>query len=132
MVFFVVFLIRDMTLDGKIPAGPLAQKWDKHRFDIKLVMELRGTACVAVPKPLERSRHASRPPERERDRSPRAPRHVEPGRADAPPRPGPGSPSYANVPISPSNRNGESWTYVGKQRCKTFEPPGAAPRIICP
>ena len=26
-----------MTLDGNIPAGPLAQKWDKHRFDIKLV-----------------------------------------------------------------------------------------------
>jgi succinate dehydrogenase / fumarate reductase flavoprotein subunit len=26
-----------MTLDGKTPAGPLAQKWDKHRFDIKLV-----------------------------------------------------------------------------------------------
>ena len=26
-----------MTLDSKIPSGPLAQKWDKHRFDIKLV-----------------------------------------------------------------------------------------------
>jgi succinate dehydrogenase / fumarate reductase, flavoprotein subunit len=26
-----------MTLDGKIPPGPLAQKWDKHRFDMKLV-----------------------------------------------------------------------------------------------
>ena len=26
-----------MTLDGKIPSGPLAQKWDKHRFDMKLV-----------------------------------------------------------------------------------------------
>ena len=34
--------------------------------------ELRGTSCVAIPKPQERSRHASRPPERERDRSPRA------------------------------------------------------------
>jgi succinate dehydrogenase / fumarate reductase flavoprotein subunit len=26
-----------MTLDSKIPSGPLAAKWDKHRFDIKLV-----------------------------------------------------------------------------------------------
>ncbi len=26
-----------MILDAKIPSGPLAQKWDKHRFDMKLV-----------------------------------------------------------------------------------------------
>ena len=26
-----------MTLDSKIPSGPIAQKWDKHRFDLKLV-----------------------------------------------------------------------------------------------
>jgi succinate dehydrogenase / fumarate reductase flavoprotein subunit len=26
-----------MTLNAKTPSGPLAQKWDKHRFDIKLV-----------------------------------------------------------------------------------------------
>jgi succinate dehydrogenase / fumarate reductase, flavoprotein subunit len=26
-----------MMLDGKIPGGPLAEKWDKHRFDLKLV-----------------------------------------------------------------------------------------------
>jgi succinate dehydrogenase / fumarate reductase flavoprotein subunit len=26
-----------MLLDAKIPAGPLAKKWDKHRFDLKLV-----------------------------------------------------------------------------------------------
>jgi len=26
-----------MSLDAKIPSGPLAQKWDKHRFDLKLV-----------------------------------------------------------------------------------------------
>ncbi len=70
---------------------------------------------------------AARPPEREQ--SLRAQRHVEPGRADAP---RPGSTSYANAPISPNNRNGESWIYVGKQRCKTYEPPGSAPRIICP
>jgi hypothetical protein len=87
-------------------------------------MELRGTSCVA--KPPERSHHAARPPER--DRPLRTQR--EPGRADAP-RPG-GATSYANVPIAPNNRNGESWIYVGKQRCKTYEPPGSPPRIICP
>jgi hypothetical protein len=85
--------------------------------------ELRGNNCVA--KPPERSRHASRPPEH--DRPLRAQR--EPGRADGP---RPGSSSYANVPIAPNNRNGESWIYVGKQRCKTYEPPGSAPRVICP
>ncbi|MDE2040041.1 MAG: fumarate reductase/succinate dehydrogenase flavoprotein subunit [Elusimicrobia bacterium] len=26
-----------MTLDGKIPAGAMADKWDKHRFELKLV-----------------------------------------------------------------------------------------------
>src|SRR5271165_498747 len=26
-----------MNLDPNIPSGPLAQKWDKHRFDMKLV-----------------------------------------------------------------------------------------------
>jgi len=26
-----------MILDAKIPAGPLADKWDKHKFDVKLV-----------------------------------------------------------------------------------------------
>ncbi len=26
-----------MLLDGKIPGGPLQQKWDKHRFEMKLV-----------------------------------------------------------------------------------------------
>ncbi len=26
-----------MKLDAKIPTGPLAEKWDKHRFDLKLV-----------------------------------------------------------------------------------------------
>jgi succinate dehydrogenase / fumarate reductase flavoprotein subunit len=26
-----------MSLDAKIPSGPLAQKWDKHRFNMKLV-----------------------------------------------------------------------------------------------
>ena len=26
-----------MKLDAKIPAGPIEKKWDKHRFDMKLV-----------------------------------------------------------------------------------------------
>ena len=26
-----------MELNGKVPAGPLAEKWDKHRFNLKLV-----------------------------------------------------------------------------------------------
>ncbi len=26
-----------MNLDARIPSGPLAQKWDKHKFDLKLV-----------------------------------------------------------------------------------------------
>src|SRR6187399_2797047 len=26
-----------MALDSKIPSGPIQQKWDKHRFDMKLV-----------------------------------------------------------------------------------------------
>ena len=26
-----------MTLDSKIPSGPIEQKWDKHRFDMKLI-----------------------------------------------------------------------------------------------
>jgi succinate dehydrogenase / fumarate reductase flavoprotein subunit len=26
-----------MMLDGKVPGGPIAEKWEKHRFDLKLV-----------------------------------------------------------------------------------------------
>ena len=26
-----------MNLDSKVPPGPLAEKWDQHRFDMKLV-----------------------------------------------------------------------------------------------
>ena len=26
-----------MELNSNIPSGPLAEKWDKHRFDMKLV-----------------------------------------------------------------------------------------------
>ncbi len=33
----VVVALIDMKLDAKIPSGSLAQKWDKHKFEIKLV-----------------------------------------------------------------------------------------------
>ena len=26
-----------MKLDAKIPSGPITQKWDRHRFELKLV-----------------------------------------------------------------------------------------------
>ena len=26
-----------MQLDAHIPSGPIQEKWDKHRFDLKLV-----------------------------------------------------------------------------------------------
>ena len=27
----------DITLDAKVPDGPIEEKWDKHKFDMKLV-----------------------------------------------------------------------------------------------
>jgi succinate dehydrogenase / fumarate reductase flavoprotein subunit len=30
-------VIKDMDLNSKVPAGPLADKWTKHKFDLKLV-----------------------------------------------------------------------------------------------
>src|SRR3977135_1064531 len=27
----------DLTLDGKVPGGPIEQRWDQHKFDMKLV-----------------------------------------------------------------------------------------------
>jgi succinate dehydrogenase / fumarate reductase flavoprotein subunit len=29
--------VAEKTLDSKAPAGPVQEKWDKHRFDMKLV-----------------------------------------------------------------------------------------------
>src|SRR5215471_17844014 len=100
------------TVDRPTPEALEAVRSHKERvcpLPCEPGTELRGTSCVATPKPPERSRRAARPPER--DRSLRAQRYTEPERADAP-----RSGSYANVPISPNNRNGESWIYVGKQR----------------
>jgi hypothetical protein len=75
--------------------------------------ELRGTSCVATPRRLEqRSRHAARPPERERSRSPTPPANADAG--------------------SSALRKGESWTYQGNKRCKAVDMLGLPPRIICP
>jgi hypothetical protein len=80
--------------------------------------ELHGTSCVAAPRPLERSRHAARPPEREqRSRSARPSRQAEPAHA---------------VAGSQSLGRGESWIYQGNKRCKAYDAPGVPPRIVCP
>ena len=31
---------RDMELKSKVPAGPIEQKWDTHRFEMKLAVPL--------------------------------------------------------------------------------------------
>jgi succinate dehydrogenase / fumarate reductase flavoprotein subunit len=36
-VFHFLRPTKRMSLDAKIPPGPIAQKWDKHKFDLKLV-----------------------------------------------------------------------------------------------
>ncbi len=37
-----------MELRARIPAGPLAEKWDRHRFEMKLVNPANNGACVAA------------------------------------------------------------------------------------
>src|SRR5207247_3012322 len=34
---WILDVLSRMPLDSKTPSGPLAQKWDKHKFDLKLV-----------------------------------------------------------------------------------------------
>jgi Caspase domain len=70
--------------------------------------ELHGTGCIPVSRDRSPQTAAH---SRERVRSLRTSRRVEPARADA---------------------GGESWIDVGKQRCETFKLMGAAPHIICP
>ena len=58
-----------MALDGHVPGGPLAEKWDRHRFDLKLVnpankrrhsvivvgtgfMAFTALLMIMIPKPL--------------------------------------------------------------------------------
>jgi hypothetical protein len=91
--------------------------------------ELRGGSCVEVHR--EPAHHASRPSERERpdrERPPRAQRSDEPRRADS----GPRTPTRAeNQMLDP--KKGETWTYLpGGKRCKTYQPMGETPRVICP
>ncbi|MEY3460257.1 MAG: hypothetical protein RL215_3414, partial [Planctomycetota bacterium] len=32
-----MFRVASDTLNSRVPEGPLAQKWDNHRFNLKLV-----------------------------------------------------------------------------------------------
>jgi hypothetical protein len=90
--------------------------------------ELRGESCVEVHKEKERDRHAARPPASERPA--RGQRIDEPRRVDEP-RASPRLPTAEeNKSLDP--KKGESWFYLGGQRCKTYQPMGETPRIICP
>jgi uncharacterized caspase-like protein len=90
-------------------------------------LELREGRCVAKSNAATRSRkhpaaHAPEPSSRDVARRPAATRDKRSATADNPP----------PLVTPPGNPNRESYTYVGNKRCRTFEPPGAAPRIICP
>lgn len=93
--------------------------------------EPRNGSCVAKIKPSPEAaprNNAARARDRNRREVTRHPGPAESGerraaRSDNPP---------PLVPTVPGNPYRESYTYVGNKRCKTFEPPGAAPRIICP
>ena len=93
--------------------------------------ELRGGRCVEVHR--EPARHAARPseherPERERSQQPQRSEPREPRRTEG----GLRLPTREeNQTLDP--RKGESWTYLpGGKRCKTYQPMGETPRIICP
>jgi hypothetical protein len=91
--------------------------------------EPRDGSCVAKSKPSPEAaprKNAARSQERnhrEVTRHPAASGERRAARSDNPP---------PLVPTVPGNPYRESYTYVGNKRCKTWEPPGAAPRIICP
>jgi hypothetical protein len=94
-------------------------------------MELRGGRCVEVHR--EPARHAARPSEQER------PEHERPQRPQrAEPREPRRTEGGVRLPTREENqtldpRKGESWTYLpGGKRCKTYQPMGETPRIICP
>jgi uncharacterized caspase-like protein len=101
-------------------------------------MQMRGGSCVAAePKAAERTRHASRPTEhehergvrqhapRQADREPGYPRHVEGVRG-----PGP-APSTGGAPPQ-LKQFSENYFYIGKQRCRSMDHVGGAPRVVCP
>ena len=93
--------------------------------------ERRDGVCVAKSKskPSQETaprKNATRTQERSRREQTRRPAESGERRAASSGNPPP------LVPTVPGNPYRESWTYVGTKRCKTFEPPGAAPRIICP
>ncbi|HUI95801.1 MAG TPA: caspase family protein [Xanthobacteraceae bacterium] len=94
--------------------------------------EARDGRCIAKSKPSPEAaphKRASRSQERNRreaTRHPAAAGSSERRTARSSDNPPP------LVPTVPGNPYRESYTYVGNKRCKTFEPPGAAPRVICP
>jgi peptidoglycan hydrolase-like protein with peptidoglycan-binding domain len=103
--------------------------------------EPRNGSCVAKaePSPAVAPRNTStrsRTHDRREDRRHEATRHPAPAAAAAPSSERRTARSNDNppplVPTVPGNPYRESYTYVGTKRCKTFEPPGGAPRIICP
>jgi uncharacterized caspase-like protein len=100
--------------------------------------EWRDGRCVAISSPAPKAaapapksaaparKHAVRAPERERSEPVRRPA----GRSER--RAARGNDNPPPLVTPPGNPNRESYTYVGSKRCRTFEPPGVAPRIICP
>jgi peptidoglycan hydrolase-like protein with peptidoglycan-binding domain len=101
----------------------------------------RNGSCVAKVEPSSPETAPRNPPARARERNRRDERnHRETTRHPAPAPAASGERRAARnsdnppplVPTVPGNPYRESYTYVGNKRCKTFEPPGAAPRIICP
>ncbi len=83
------------TLDARIPSGPIEQKWDRSRFEMKLVNPanrrkhtvlivgsgLAGAAAAAAPRPLDRrpgrDQRRQELPERRRQRLSSLLRHRE-------------------------------------------------------
>ena len=37
-----------MELDGRVPPGPIAEKWDLHKFDMKLVNPANRRRCHII------------------------------------------------------------------------------------
>jgi hypothetical protein len=106
---------------------------DGRSIDLALITKCKPdaeAAPVAVPRPSTVGRHATKPRSEgspERDRSLRGQRVDEPRRADTGQRP---PTREENQSLDPMK--GESWFYMGGKRCKTYQPMGETPRIICP
>jgi len=103
---------------------------------VALIHEQKGQVCpsgVAKSKSKSKPAHETEPRKtaartQERSRREQARRPAESGERRAA---SAGNPPPL-IPTVPGNPYRESYTYVGTKRCKTFEPVGGAPRIICP